>query len=80
MFYCQILFVFFRMYCIRKRLKVKPLELGGIRYNNWKNEVITIERYLLKELGFSFYSSIEHPHKYLLYYIKVKHKHVSYHF
>jgi hypothetical protein len=30
-----------------------------------------MERFLLKELGFSFYNPIEHPHKYLLYYIKV---------
>jgi hypothetical protein len=34
-------------------------------------ELITMERYLLKELGFSFYQPIEHPHKYLLYYVKV---------
>lgn len=32
---------------------------------------MTMERYLLKELGFSFYDIIEHPHKYLLYYVKV---------
>jgi hypothetical protein len=35
------------------------------------SELITMERFLLKELGFSFYNPIEHPHKYLLYYIKV---------
>jgi hypothetical protein len=26
----------------------------------------------MKELGFSFYDVLEHPHKYLLYYVKVK--------
>jgi hypothetical protein len=67
----QILYVFFHMYHLRKSLKLKPLELGGQRYTAWKNELITMERYLLKELGFSFYQNIEHPHKYLLYYIKV---------
>lgn len=59
------------MYHLRKSLKLKPLELGGMRYSDWKNEVIMIERFILKELGFSFYHNIEHPHKYLLYYIKV---------
>lgn len=32
---------------------------------------MTVERFILKELGFSFYNNIEHPHKYLLYYIKL---------
>ena len=34
-------------------------------------ELITIERYILKELGFYLYSISEHPHKYLLHFIQV---------
>lgn len=37
----------------------------------WKNELITMEMYILKELGFSLYSIMDHPHKYLLYFVKV---------
>ena len=59
------------MYQRRKSLKLKPLELGGVRYTEWKEELIMIERYLLKELGFSFYHIMDHPHKYILYYVKL---------
>jgi phosphoglycerol transferase MdoB-like AlkP superfamily enzyme len=35
-------------------------------------ELTLMERFILKELGFAFYSIIsDHPHKYLLYYVKV---------
>ena len=67
----DIIFVFHHIYQRRKCLKLKPLELGGVRYSEWKNELITIERYLLKELGFSFYNILDHPHKYILYYVKM---------
>jgi cyclin L len=55
---------------MRKKLIQKPLDLGGERYNQWKGELITMEMYLLKELGFSFYHILDHPHKYILYFIK----------
>ena len=48
-----------------------PMELGGQQYTTWKNELIMIERYILKELGFSLYNIMDHPHKYILYFIKV---------
>jgi cyclin L len=67
----DIIFVFHHIYQRRKGLKLKPLELGGVRYTEWKNELITMERYLLKELGFSFYNILDHPHKYILYYVKL---------
>jgi hypothetical protein len=56
---------------LRKDLPLTALELGGQCYSEWKSEVVTVERFILKELGFCFYQNIEHPHKYLLYYIKV---------
>ena len=34
-------------------------------------ELVMMERYLCKELGYSFYDIMDHPHKYILYYIKV---------
>ena len=47
------------------------MELGGQQYTTWKNELIMIERYILKELGFSLYNIMDHPHKYILYFIRV---------
>jgi hypothetical protein len=67
----DIIFVFHHIYQKRKGLKLKPLELGGVRYTEWKGELIMIERYLLKDLGFNFYNIIDHPHKYILYYVKM---------
>ena len=59
------------MFQMRRQLKFKNLELGGERYSLWKNELITMERYILKELGFALYNISEHTHKYILYYVKV---------
>jgi transcription initiation factor TFIIIB Brf1 subunit/transcription initiation factor TFIIB len=47
------------------------MELGGQQYTQWKNELIMMERYILKELGFSLYNIMDHPHKYILYFVKV---------
>lgn len=33
--------------------------------------MIMVERVILKELGFSLYNIMDHPHKYILYYIKM---------
>jgi hypothetical protein len=46
------------------------LELGGGRYSQWKKKLVETERHILKELGFGFYQVMQHPHKFLLYYIK----------
>ena len=67
----EILFAFHHIYAKRKGLTLKPMELGGQQYTTWKNELIMIERYILKELGFSLYNIMDHPHKYILYFIKV---------
>ena len=47
------------------------LQIGGERYNDYKDELLLIERHILKELGFSLYTIMDHPHKYLLYYTKL---------
>lgn len=67
----QILFIFHHMYQRRKKLKLTALELGGARYNSWKSELFLIEARLLKELGFSLYAIMDHPHKYILYFVKL---------
>ena len=54
----------------RRDARRLPLELGGGRYTKWRNRVVDTERHVLKELGFGFYQMMEHPHKFLLYYIK----------
>lgn len=59
------------MYQRRKQAKLTSLELGGSRYNEWKDELLLIERHILKEMGFSLYTIMDHPHKYLLYYTKL---------
>lgn len=63
--------VFAFHYCLRRRTKrSKTLELGGPVYNFWKQELVKMERHILKELGFSFYV-IDHAHKFLLFYVKL---------
>ena len=44
----------------------KVLELGGTRFNAWKDALVKVERHVLKELGFMFYTITDHPHKFLL--------------
>jgi hypothetical protein len=67
----DIVFIFHHMYQRRKNLKRKILSIASQRYNDWKNEVLGIEKLILKELGFSFYNIVDHPHKYLLYFVKL---------
>lgn len=67
----QVVFIFHRIFLRRKNLRIEPLEVGCELYTTWKNELITMEMYILKELGFSLYSIMDHPHKYLLYFVKV---------
>ena len=42
------------------------------RYLEWKDAIIKTERHVLKELGFRLYNIMEHPHKFILYYVKVR--------
>ena len=37
----------------------------------WKDELQMSERYILQQLGFTFYNVMDHPHKFILYYVKV---------
>jgi transcription initiation factor TFIIIB Brf1 subunit/transcription initiation factor TFIIB len=65
----ECLMVFHFVYRVRTKSSA-TLELGGVRYNGWKNELVKVERHILKELGFSFYI-IDHSHKFILFYVKL---------
>ena len=68
----DIILAFFKIYCHRTpKHGREELDVGGKAYLQWKSALITIERYILKELGFSFYSILDHPHKFLIVYLKV---------
>ena len=47
-----------------------PLVLGGRLYNRWKEQLLAIERHMLKELGFAVYASCETPHAFLPTYVR----------
>ena len=42
------------------------------RYTKYKTMVLKYERHILKELGFSLYNLMQHPHKYILVYTEVR--------
>ena len=47
-----------------------PLPTGSRRHLRWKDALLRNEIRVLKELGFSLYDIMEHPHKYVLYYVR----------
>ena len=68
----EIVMIFYTIYHRRKRLSGSDkLEIGSEQYINWKDELVTAEQYVLKELGYCLYSAMDHPHKYLFYYMKI---------
>lgn len=46
------------------------LDITSIEYSNIKTNVMAVETYILKELGFFLYELSDHPHKYLIHVIK----------
>lgn len=62
-----MVFIFYELIWERNGLPARSLELTSPSYTQWKDEVVLIERTILKELGFSLYNKIEHPHQYILY-------------
>eukprot|EP01138_Halocafeteria_seosinensis_P013134 gb/GECG01013414.1/.p1 GENE.gb/GECG01013414.1/~~gb/GECG01013414.1/.p1 ORF type:complete len:371 (+),score=47.25 gb/GECG01013414.1/:1-1113(+) len=66
----DVLNVFFHIKRKRLRKTVRPLSLGCRLYNHWKDRLTKLEVVILKELGFSMYNIMEHPHKYILYYVR----------
>lgn len=69
----EVIYIFHRIFLRRRGLKIVSLELGGAQYTAWKSELLTMEMYVLKELGFGLYTATDHPHKYLLYFVRMLH-------
>jgi hypothetical protein len=68
----EVIFVFYYIYHTRRQTAdVKALDLGGRVYTQWRNEVVNMERLILKELGFCLYRIMDHPHKFILYFVKI---------
>ncbi|RLN38044.1 hypothetical protein BBJ28_00001082 [Nothophytophthora sp. Chile5] len=71
----DVLSVFYAMYRRRKwrqtRVSRQLVDLEGATYCQWRAWLIMVERQVLIDLGFSVYNVTEHPHKYVLYYVKV---------
>ena len=59
------------LYKFLLQIYLLSLSPSGQRYGNWKSELVAMERYILKELGFDLYQLSEHPHKYILYFVKL---------
>lgn len=59
------------MYQRRRCLEIVTLSLSSVRYSEWKDKLIRNEMVLLKELGFAFYHVMDHPQKYILYFVKL---------
>uniref|UniRef100_K3WRL9 Cyclin-like domain-containing protein n=1 Tax=Globisporangium ultimum (strain ATCC 200006 / CBS 805.95 / DAOM BR144) TaxID=431595 RepID=K3WRL9_GLOUD len=71
----DVLSVFYALYRRRKAgktsVKQQLLDLESGTYCLWRDWLIMVERQVLIDLGFSVYNVMEHPHKYILYYIKI---------
>ncbi|CAI5732185.1 unnamed protein product [Peronospora farinosa] len=71
----EVIGVFYAMFRRRKwkntTVTQKLMDLNGPTFSQWRMWLIMVERQVLIDLGFSVYNVTEHPHKYVLYYVKV---------
>jgi hypothetical protein len=67
----DVIQVFFRMRNRRMGLRLSLLSPTSARFAQWSDWLIMVERQLLVEVGFSIDAMTEHPHKFLLYYVKM---------
>ncbi len=62
----QVIDEFFKMYLFLNKLPRFELDLGSELYSLWKQELLALECEVLKEIGFSCYEDLDHPHYYIL--------------
>lgn len=71
----EVLSVFYAMLRRRKwkrsTIAQQLIDPEGATYSQWRMWLIMVERQVLIDMGFSVYNVTEHPHKYVLYYVKV---------
>ena len=67
----DVLNVFYHLWQQRRGLHPGALDTTGPLYTRWLEELERHETLVLKEIGFSTYNIMEHPHKFILYYVKV---------
>jgi hypothetical protein len=68
----DILNVFHRMSLRRRNLEISYLDAHGLPFKDMREEIVGVEGHLLRDLGFSFYNIMDHPHKFILYYAKAR--------
>mgnify|MGYP003878124517 CR=1 FL=1 len=64
--------VFYHIFQQRRGLHPRPLDLSSELYTQWQEQLQANEALLLKSIGFSMYNIMEHPHKFILYYTRVR--------
>lgn len=65
-----VVLVFHRMF--ERRMGVEPSSvIPPDSFRALRDEMLRVELHVLKELGFGFYNIMDHPHKFILYYLRV---------
>lgn len=65
-----VVLVFHRMF--ERRMGVEPSGvITSESHRALRDEMLRVELHVLKELGFGFYNIMDHPHKFILYYLRV---------
>ncbi|KAE9140854.1 hypothetical protein PF010_g22 [Phytophthora fragariae] len=71
----DVLAVFYAMLRRRKwkrsSVAQQLVDVDGATFAQWRMWLIMVERQVLIDLGFSVYNVAQHPHKFVLYYVKV---------